>query len=113
VIDPTVEGFNSSRIDVYVHVKGGKRQKNTVNIHLDLKLLQVQLQTQEANRCQMVVGASLCRTFHVIDMNAWGFNLSRLTTSPGAAMNHVVFISTCFQPSFMSGQEMYSTNIPM
>ena len=112
MIDPTVEGFDSSRIDVYVHVKGGKRQKNTVNIHLDLKLLQAQLQTQEANR-QRHNKRTKRRTFHVIDMNAWGFDLSRLTTGPGAAMNHVVFVSTCFQLSFMSGQEMYSTNIPM
>ena len=124
MIDPTVEGFNASRIDVYVHVKGGKRQQN-MNVYLDLRVLQAQLQTQEAKRCQMVNrrnginfkrhGASPCRTFHVINMNAKmrDFDLTRLTTGPEAAMNHVVFISTCFASSFMSGQEMYSTNIPM
>ena len=114
VIDPTVEGFVSSRIDVYVHVKGGKRQQK-MNVYLDLGILQAQLQAQETKRCQLAVGASLCRTFHVRDMNAelGDFNLSRLTTGPGVAMNHLVFISTCFATSFMSGQEMYSTNIPM
>ena len=118
LIDPTVEGFNASRIDVYVHMKGGKRQA-VVNVVLDLNDLHSQLQAYEAKRCKRAqhgTALSLCRTFVVHDMNAEFRNfdeLRKLTTGPEAGMNHVVFVSACYQNGFMTGTEMYATNIPM
>eukprot|EP00947_MAST-08B_sp_MAST-8B-sp1_P000168 g168.t1 len=123
-------------VNVYVHVKGGKRQPqvNFAGVAADAAMAKM-LNDGEAKRkfpTWCISGRSgastnvlndnsigqrrnpsLCerRMFRVHNMNKVlpDFDLTKLTASTDCQ----VIVSTCTQESFMSGLEMYATNIPL
>jgi len=104
-----------NRVYVYVHTKGGTREPH-FNIKIDQDRLSTLLKERESLRCDSL-SYERCnhRDFIVQDLMAFipDFNLSKLAQRHMGEADHVVIVSTCFQVTFMSGTEMYATDIPL
>lgn len=100
---------NSKAVLVLVHVKGGSRQR-FMNVDLNLQELETTLNMLERR------GTSLqpLRTFKVQNLMVAtpSFNLSAVT-DPMSEFAASIIVSTSWQIVFMSGYELYRTNIPL
>ena len=98
----------NNTVNVFVHVKGGSRQ-SFVNVGLDLNELETIL-----NDLEELENSVQPRTFKVQNLiiATPNFNLSVLT-DPSSEFPASILVSTSFQTVFMSGYEMYRTNIPL
>jgi GDP-mannose transporter len=98
----------NNEVNIFVHVKGGSRQ-SFVNVDLNLNELETILNDLEQQKYSMQP-----RTFKVLNLMVAtpNFNLSVLT-DPFSEFPASILVSTSFQTVFMSGYEMYRTNIPL
>jgi hypothetical protein len=97
-----------SEVNVFVHVKGGSRQ-SFINVDLNLNELETTL-----NNLELIENTLQPRIFkvHNLMIATPDFNLSALT-DPLSEFAASIIVSTSFQTVFMSGYEMYRTNIPL
>jgi hypothetical protein len=107
-LEKAIAKNKNSEVNVFVHVKGGSRQ-SFVNVDLNLNELETTL-----NDLELLENNVLPRIFKVQNLMVatTDFNLSVLT-DPLSEFAASIIVSTSFQTVFMSGYEMYRTNIPL